>query len=143
MVYIKTNTTFIPTVGVRENPFRKLEIRREAQKNFSADKFFFWGIIFCLGSIILQFFLILESWRRLPLQLPLFYSHPWGETVLAKPLELWLLPAVTAVFTIINFILAVTIFGENRFLHRILVVASLVVAVAMLYDLFKIITLIT
>ncbi len=143
MSYIKANASFVPTSsGIRDNPFRKLEIRREAQKNFAADKFFFWGFIICLGSVVLQILLLLVSWHKLPPQLPLFYSHPWGEAVLANPYELFILPGATAIFSSLNFLLAVTIFGEDRFLHRILVISALVVGIATFYDLFKIISLI-
>jgi len=143
MGYIKTNAGFIPTARVlRDNTFKRLEIRREAQRNFAADKFFFWVLVVCLVIVVAQIFLILVSWRKLPPQVPLFYSYPWGETVLARPFELWILPIATIFFTVLNFFLAVAIFGENRFLHRILVVASLIVAVASFYDLVRIISLI-
>jgi hypothetical protein len=121
---------------------RRLELRREAQSKLSSDKFFLWSFVVCLFSVLLGAAFILVSWHKLPPQLPLFYLHPWGDTRLASPVELWLLPAISACFTFVNFTLALTFFGESKFLPRVLVAASVVIAISACYDTFKIISLV-
>lgn len=142
MAYVKIGAYSSALREAQEQVPRRLELRREAQSKLSSDKFFFWSFIACLFSILLEVVLILVSWHKLPPQLPLFYLHPWGDTRLASPVELWILPAISAGFTLINFALALTFSGESKFLPRVLVAASLVITIAACYDTFKIISLV-
>lgn len=142
MAYVKIGAYSPASREVQDQIPRRLELRREAQSKLSSDKFFLWSLIVCLFSVLLGAALILVSWHKLPPQLPLFYLHPWGETRLASPIELWLLPAISAGFTFINFVLALTFSGESKFLPRVLVAASLIIAISACYDIFKIISLV-
>ena len=121
---------------------RRLELRREAQNKFSSDKLFLWTFIICLFSVLFEASLILVSWDKLPPQIPLYYLHPWGETRLAPTIGLWILPALTVSFSILNFTVALAVESGNRFLSHILTVACIVVAVGVFYDAIKIISLI-
>lgn len=142
MAYVKIGAYSSALRDAQEQIPRRLELRREAQSKLSSDKFILWSFITCLLSTVAGVALILVSWLRLPPQLPLFYLHPWGDTRLGSPAELWLLPAISAGFTIVNFALALTFSGESRFLPRVLVGASLVIAIATVYGTFKIISLV-
>lgn len=143
MAYIKIGTYPPVAREAQEKIPRRLEFRREAQSKLFSDKIFLWAFIICLVSTISGAVLILVSLHKLPPLLPLFYLHPWGDTRLASPAELWLLVAISAGFTLVNFALALTISGESKFLPRVLVVASIVIAIAAFYDTFKIISLVT
>jgi len=55
------------------------------------------------GFFLAQLISILFFWRKLPPEIPLFYSRPWGKEQLAKPLFLFLLPGLTLVIFLINF----------------------------------------
>ncbi|KKR48359.1 MAG: hypothetical protein UT84_C0039G0004 [Candidatus Curtissbacteria bacterium GW2011_GWA1_40_16] len=142
MAYIKIGAYPLVSRDLQEQIPRRLALRREAQSKLSSDKFFLWSFIICIFSVILGVALILVSFPKLPPQLPLFYLHPWGDLRLASPAQLWLLPATSAGFTLVNFAIALTFSGESKFLPRVLVAASLVIAISALYDTLKIISLI-
>ncbi len=142
MAYVKIGAYSSALREAQEQIPRRLELRREAQSKLSSDKFFLWSFIVCLISILSGAVLILVSFPKLPPQLPLFYLHPWGDAQLASPVELWLLPAISACFTFVNFTLALTFSGESKFLPRVLVATSVVIAISVFYDTFKIISLV-
>lgn len=120
-----------------------VNLKDEASQSLTADRFSFAILIFCILSILAQISLILVSWGNLPPQLPIFYSRPWGEAMLASPLLLWILPTIAVFLTIVNFSVAIFWFKTNHFLMRVLVIFTALVAFATLYDSAKIIALLT
>lgn len=108
--------------------------------NLTGDRFSFLIFLFCVLSILACASLILVSWGKLPPQIPLFYSRPWGEAMLAPPAYLWILPAVAALSVITNYATS-NFLSQNRFLVRILTVFSLLVSLTILYTEVKIIAL--
>lgn len=62
------------------------------------DKLVRFGKTATLFFIITSFFLLILFWGKLPPQVPLFYSRPWGEEQLGKPLELLILPGTSFLF---------------------------------------------
>ena len=113
----------------------------EEHKHFT-DKLVLWFFALTMVAIILQLILIGLSWKFLPPQVPVFYSKPWGNDILAKPIFLWILPGFSVLVYILNFILSKLISVDNKFLNRIFAFTSLFVSLAILFDIFKIITLI-
>lgn len=109
-------------------------------EKISWDRFssvvFFACAIFC----ILQAGLILAVFSKLPPEIPLFYSREWGSSILTKPFFLWIMPAIVLVCLAVNF-LTMTKNLESKFLVRVLVTFSLVVAVMCSYNTVKIISL--
>jgi len=120
-----------------------VNLKDEASQSLTTDRFSFSILIFCILSILAQVSLILVSWGKLPPELPLFYSRPWGEAILASPLFLWILPTVAALLTIANFSIAIFWLRTNYFLTRVLIIFAALVAFATLYDSAKIISLLT
>ncbi|MBI2598703.1 hypothetical protein HYW40_00575 [Candidatus Curtissbacteria bacterium] len=114
----------------------------QAQENFSRDKLMLAVYVFCGLSILGQASLILVSWSKLPPQVPLFYSRPWGEAMLAPTAGLWILPGLLLLIASINFFI-ISNFSQNRFLARAIVVFTLLVAFLTIYDSAKIIALLT
>jgi hypothetical protein len=55
------------------------------------------------GFLVTQLGLILLFWKKLPPEVPLFYSRPWGKEQLASPWFLFLLPGLTLVIFLVNF----------------------------------------
>lgn len=98
--------------------------------------------ICCLLSILSLSSLILVSWDSLPPELPLFYSRPWGEPILATPMMLWLLPAISTVAVVVNFGVS-TLVADSKFLARVLLLFALLVTLLATYTGAKIITLVT
>lgn len=62
------------------------------------DKLVRFGKTATLFFIITSFFLLILFWGKLPPQVPFFYSRPWGEEQLGKPLELLILPGTSFLF---------------------------------------------
>jgi|SRR3989344_6169541 len=120
---------------------KKLEFRIEASRRIAADKFSFFCLIICVFAIFSQIALILTSWGKLPPQLPLFYSRPWGADMLSPTVGIWILPALAIFALVLNFLLGFLLSRENFFLMRVLLVFASIISVSALYDVVKIISL--
>ena len=95
-----------------------------------ATAIFFW----LAGLSILIFF-----YFRLPPQIPLFYSLPWGEDQLASSNLIFVIPGSVLLIILTN-LLAASFFSEEKLLLRTLGLASAVCAFLSLFALIKIIT---
>ncbi|MBI5464986.1 hypothetical protein HY946_00040 [Candidatus Gottesmanbacteria bacterium] len=95
-------------------------------------------------AILLSVFaFLLLTWKSLPPQLPLFYSLPWGEEQLGKPIFLLILPLSSLFWGILNFSLAVFSFEKQPLAAKILVWATTWITFLATITLVKIILLIT
>jgi len=112
----------------------------KGQESFSRDKFVLAVYIFTLLSILGQASLILVSWSKLPGQIPLFYSLPWGERMLVSPMGLWILPGSVIVLSGINYFV-ISYVRHNSFLTKTIIVFTLITAFLATYDTAKIISL--
>ena len=113
------------------------------EKSVSGDKLLFSIIIFSAVSVLAQTALILSANGKLPPQIPIFYSKPWGEPMLGPPIALWILPAISIVTSLFNFSLATFFLAETKFLAKTLFITSFIVNLITLYDTSKIISLLT
>jgi len=118
-----------------------LGITYEATERISSDKLVLYVFIFSILSVLAQSEVILINWGQLPPEVPIFYSRPWGELMLASPRFLWILPVITAVFVFINYFIALFIIRSQYFLNRVLIVFSALIASATAYDMTRIIGL--
>jgi|SRR3989344_2597215 len=114
--------------------------RTEASTGLLQDRFSFWAILLCLIFTAAQIAIILVSFKKLPPELPIFYSKPWGEPMLASPLFIWILPGLSFLFAAVNYLIARLLISET-FLYRVLIVFAPTCAFAALYDTAKIISL--
>lgn len=130
-VQVEVNTS----VGKR--PIQKFY---DIEQDVSRDKFSLFVLIFSILSILAQAALILIYWKRLPPELPLFYSLPWGEKILVRPLFLIILPLTVLVFTTLNYWILLSI-GENVFLKRIITTFTFLGSFLCIYSLVKLISL--
>jgi hypothetical protein len=71
-------------------------------------------IVFSLFFVFLAFLGVILAFSFLPVKIPLFYSLPWGEEQLVNKQLFFILPGLMLVFSLLNFILAKTIFGKNN-----------------------------
>jgi len=116
---------------------------KEGEKgHFKTSSYFRWFVFFCLFFTVLNFILISVFWNRLPPEVPLFYSRPWGEEILAPPLALLLLPLSSLLVLVVNLLLLI-ILNSNRLLTNILGFCPTLFSFLAFLDSFKIITLIT
>ena len=95
----------------------------------------FSAAFFVLSSI----FILLIFWGKLPPQVPLFYSHPWGEEQLAKPIFLWILPT-GAIFVFLGGLM-ISKFIEEKLLIYLVICSSALFSFFSFLTLFKIIIL--
>lgn len=101
------------------------------------QKIFFFGA----GAILLASLAIGVVWKKLPPEVPLFYSRPWGEEQLGNPLMLLLPGALAALFWIINLAFARAP-GENSFLKHTLVIGALTVSILASITVLRIVILV-
>ncbi|MBU0619329.1 hypothetical protein KKD62_03785 [Patescibacteria group bacterium] len=80
--------------------------------------------ILIINVLIIGFLIVV--WPKLPPEVPLFYSRPWGEPQLAKKTELWLLSASGWTLTLINLKISSKIFARHQTLTLALIWSNLV-----------------
>lgn len=95
--------------------------------------------LFILGALAFLFI----SWNKLPNQVPLWYSKPWGEDRLVSPSWLYLLPGASVCWYIINTALSMHITKDHLVFSQILFLSSLVVSIFSFITLFMIIWIIS
>lgn len=126
--------------GILKSSSRAIRFAEE-EFGLSKDKFSFLALALTFLAILLQVSLILFNWGKLPPQLPLFYSRPWGEEILASPVFLWILPALVFIFSAVNFWLLL-FFKENIFLRRVIFIFTLIFAFICSYAMTRLMFLI-
>ncbi|MDO8551478.1 MAG: hypothetical protein Q7S03_02255 [bacterium] len=105
------------------------------QDKFAQTSFVF-AFLFWLTSLSLLFFF----WAKLPPQIPLFYSRPWGEEQLAPQAYIFLLPSSIFIFLLLDFLSSFALKGEKLVL-RILSATCLACAFLGLFSLIRILEL--
>lgn len=93
--------------------------------------------------ILISLVLFLLRAGSLPPQVPLWYAKPWGETQLAHPLWLLILPATSFVVYLVNVVVAAYITSEHLVFTQLLYATSLLVSFLSFVTLAKILFLIT
>ena len=98
-------------------------------------------IFFVVSTAItsIESVLLVIARGKLPPQVPLYYSLPWGEGRLANPHDLWWLPVICLAVILVN--LSISVFLRQLVLTRILSSATLVVTILAVITLGKIIML--
>lgn len=129
------------------NNLSAIHIEKNVAKGFGdirgnglfTEKIFIYTFILWGGSILLQIGLILLSLGKLPPQIPLFYSLPWGDSILTKPLFIWILPLNTLLWGIIDF--SIIRKNKDRFINNILAGCLILVCFLSVFGLIKLIEL--
>lgn len=114
---------------------------KREREEISKDKFSFLVFWASFLSGFLQTALILATRGELPPQVPIFYSRPWGESMLASPVMLWIFPIICFSALTLNFLISFLVLSEKGFLKNILWAFSLTVAISTLYGIFRIVFL--
>lgn len=89
----------------------------------------------------LQIILLLLVWGKLPPQVPLLYSRPWGEEQIVAKSWLFLLPFLSLMVAVSNQMVA-SFLAKEVFIGKILGWATAVFALLALITLFQIIRLV-
>ncbi|MDO8261303.1 MAG: hypothetical protein Q7T50_07500 [Candidatus Magasanikbacteria bacterium] len=119
----------------------RFAISQEVKTGFLNDKTSFWSFLVSIIFVLLEVLLIALYWRRLPPEIPLFYSKPWGSAMLAHQLFIWLIPLIAFLFLFVNFCIVIFFMQENKFLNRVMCVTSLLIGFTTFYGLLRILTL--
>lgn len=108
-----------------------------------------WRDPYCGNVVRVTFLLIaialgLLGWwvRRLPPQVPLFYSRPWGEAQLASPWWLFFLPGLGLGILLVNMLIGGFVFGFDKLLARMLLTAAALSGFLTIFALMRIFWLI-
>lgn len=102
-----------------------------------------WCTILTCFSIVLSVTLLIWAWDKLPTQVPLWYSKPWGEDRLTSPSWLFLLPGATCIWYIINTLLSIHVTKDHLVFSQILSLSSLLIGSFSFVTLFMIIWIIS
>lgn len=90
----------------------------------------------------LTFLILAFLWLKLPPQLPLFYSRPWGEEQLVEKNGFLILPISCLVFVLINLRIASIYFKKEFLLSQILVWSSFIIVALTTINIFKILLIV-
>lgn len=92
------------------------------------DRTSYLGIRLSIGLILLMLIINAVFWIKLPPQIPLFYSRPWGEDQLAGKNWIFFLTFICLFLIIMNFRLASLFYKNEILLAKILVWTSVILA---------------
>ena len=96
-------------------------------------------LLLSLLSIILLVFMC----QRLPPEVPLWYSRPWGENQLAHPLWLFLLPLGSVFWFMVSLLCSVYLTKDHLTFTQILFLSTVVTSMLSCITLVQIVFLIT
>ncbi len=91
--------------------------------------------------VLAQLGIIILSYPKLPPEIPLFFSKPWGESQLVQPLLLIVLPVFSLVFLIVNSLIASMFLDKDTFLAQLLTFGGVLFALFNSIALIKIVML--
>ena len=101
------------------------------------------SLIFAFGSIVVSVMYLLLMTSRMPSQVPLYYSLPWGSERLAETLWLLYIPAVSFMFFIVAVIISILYYSIEPLLSRLIATTAGFVSFLGAYTLIRIILLVT
>jgi len=96
-----------------------------------------------VAGVLLMVAVLLFAWKRLPPEVPLFYSRPWGESQLAEKEWLWVLPGVGVGVLVLNLKIASLFFKEEPFLIKGLVWGATLIVGLLAVTLLEIVWLVS
>lgn len=108
-------------------------------KKATPEKKFF---LFSLFTVAAEMIIILLNWKKMPPEVPLYYSRPWGETQLAPVNSLFLFPLFGSGITLLNFFLSQSRRERNTLICWTLSSGSFILNVLILISIIKIIGII-
>ena len=110
------------------------------QKGIFANKISYFSFWVVVAGIISQLAFIVLSMGLLPGKIPLFYSMPWGEAVLASAIFIWIIPILNFVFAVFDYLL-INKYKDDRFLSISLAALVILICFICTYGTLKIIFL--
>lgn len=99
---------------------------------------FFIGI----GGLLAGVIFLLIFWLKLPPEVPVFYSKPWGQEQLGQPIFLWLPLFLSGLALLANSIFS-SFLDENQFLKKALIIGAVVTSLLASITVIRIIALVS
>lgn len=103
------------------------------------DKIIFWSNASSVFMAIAILLLWAANLGKLPKQLPLFYSLPWGDSQLGTYQQFLVLPSLLFSVVLVNLIISTQLHDSQLVIKRILSLSSLLVSFLFFVTAFKII----
>lgn len=91
---------------------------------------------------IFELIIIIWFYNRLPPEIPIFFSRPWGAAWLSGTSSIFILPLFSLLTLLTNYFLAIFYHQKKQILSEILVVFAFIVSLFSTVSLLKIISLI-
>ncbi len=92
--------------------------------NKRQDPVVFWTTAFSLFGVIIILSAVALTFEKLPSELPLFYSLPWGEGQLVPIFQIIVLPSITIVITLTNLLVSWHLHESQYLLKRMISIFS-------------------
>lgn len=117
------------------------QVKEQSEKIWQ-DQVCGWGLRLTLGLALVSSIGLGVVFWRLPPEVPLWFSRPWGEAQLTKPEALWLLPSSVWLVGMVSVGVAGVMFNDEKLLARISIWGAALVGFLLTYALFSIMTLV-
>lgn len=104
-----------------------------------SKKIYLWINLSPLFLSALLALIILFLFKYLPPKLPLFYSLPWGEKMLASSNQFLIIPLALSLITLLNLSLSYQLHPSQSFFKKALLVSSFVTGLILTITFVKII----
>lgn len=95
-----------------------------------------------LLAIGISLIILTVFWGKLPPEIPLWYSRPYGDNQLAASWTLWLIPLTNLIINLTTIRLSGTVIEEDKFLAQIMTIVSSLTTLMSLITIIKIISLV-
>lgn len=118
------------------------KIVKQQVDNLAVDKTTKFGLRLLFLSLGLSLLWLAGWWHRLPPEIPLLYSRPYGEGRLVSQWNLWLLPTASFFINLISIKIAGNLIKTDKLLAQILILSGMIANIMALITLIRIILLI-
>lgn len=105
----------------------------------AADKFYLLPLLISTVSTAIISLTYGLFYSQLPDKLPLFYSLPWGKSQLASKEQIFILPAVLVLTTLINFLFSSQIHPAQLIFKRTLALSVIFIDLLLLITAIRIV----
>jgi len=120
-----------------------MSVIRTSWNGLSANRIIMLSQRTVLLLSLLSIILLVFVWQRLPPEVPLWYSRPWGESQLANSLWLFLLPLGSVFWFMVSLLCSVYLTKDHLTFTQILFLSTVVTSMLSCITLVQIVFLIT
>ena len=117
-----------------------INFEQGVQRGIFISRISYFSFLVAVGGLIAQVLLIVYSFGKLPTKIPIFYSMPWGDSVLFASWSIWILPLFNFGFSLINYFLISRV-KTDKFLSDALSTIVILICFICFWGTLKIVTL--